>query len=150
MTSPPRPTFNDVPDARRKNLAAVKGKHTTPERAVRRLLHAMGYRFRLHVRDLPGRPDIVMPGRRKIVDVRGCFWHRHPDPTCRNAVLPKTRADWWAEKLTRNVARDAANAAALEAAGWSVLVVWECEVSSDPTLPDRLRAFLEPTIAWME
>ncbi len=138
-----RPRFDDVPEARRRNLAAVAGKDTTPELRVRRLLFRMGYRFRLHRRDLPGTPDIVLAARRKIVEVRGCFWHRHPDPGCRNAVLPKVRADWWAAKLARNVERDARNLAALREAGWSVLVLWECEVKDDAALEARLRAFLE-------
>jgi DNA mismatch endonuclease Vsr len=137
----PRPLFDDVPAARRRNLAAVGAKDTAPEMAVRRLLHRMGHRFRLHRRDLPGTPDIVMPGRRRIIEVRGCFWHRHPDPACRNAVLPRTRADWWAAKLARTVERDAGNLAALEALGWSVLVLWECEVTR-PGLESRLRSFL--------
>jgi DNA mismatch endonuclease Vsr len=138
----PRPAFDDVPPARRRNLAAVAGKDTTPEMRVRRLLFAMGYRFRLHRRELPGTPDIVLPGRRKIVEVRGCFWHRHPDPACRNAVLPKVRADWWAAKLAGNVERDARNLAALQAAGWAVLVLWECEMRDDDAAAARLRSFL--------
>jgi DNA mismatch endonuclease Vsr len=137
-----RPAFDDVPPARRRNLAAVAGKDTTPELLVRRLLFRMGYRFRLHRRDLPGTPDIVLSGRRRIVEVRGCFWHRHPDPGCRNAVLPKVRADWWAAKLARNVVRDAENLAALQAAGWSVLVLWECEVRDQVSTAARLRSFL--------
>ena len=99
-------------------------------------------RFQLHRRDLPGTPDIVLAGRRKIVEVRGCFWHRHPDPACRNAVLPKVRAEWWAAKLARNVERDARNLTALQAAGWSVLVLWECEVRDEAALAARLRSFL--------
>lgn len=138
----PRPSFDDVPATRRRNLAAVRGKDTSPELIVRRLLHRMGYRFRLHRRDLPGTPDIVLPGRRAIVEVRGCFWHRHPDPACRNAVLPRVRADWWADKLARTVERDARNVSALRAAGWSVLVVWECEVKDLAVLEGRLRPFL--------
>lgn len=141
----PRPDFSDAPAPRRRNLAAVKGRNTKPEMIVRSLLHSMGYRYRLQRRDLPGRPDIVLPGRRAIVDVRGCFWHRHPDPACRNAVLPRTRAEWWAEKLARNVERDAASEAALNAAGWRTLVVWECEARDDPeALADRLRDLLGP------
>src|SRR6202142_940652 len=138
-----RPDFHDVPPTRRRNLAAVAGKDTVPERVVRQLLHRMGYRFRLPRRDLPGTPNIVLPGRRKIVEVRGCFWHRHPDPACRNAVLPKVRADWWAAKLARNVERDERNLTALRDAGWSVLVVWECEVKTQSVLAGRLRSFLE-------
>jgi DNA mismatch endonuclease Vsr len=137
-----RPAFDDVPPARRRNLAAVGGKDTVPELRVRRLLHAMGYRFRLHRRDLPGTPDIVLPARRKIVEVRGCFWHRHPDPDCRNAVLPRVRADWWEAKLSKNVTRDERNLAALREASWSVLVIWECETKDTDTLTARLRSFL--------
>ena len=138
-----RPAFDDVPPSRRRNLAAVGGKDTAPELRVRRLLHGMGFRFRLHRRDLPGTPDIVLSGRRKIVEVRGCFWHRHSNPACRNAVLPKVRADWWAAKLARNIERDERNLAALRDDGWSVLVLWECEVSDTAALNARLRLFLE-------
>jgi DNA mismatch endonuclease Vsr len=138
-----RPSFEDVPPGRRRNLAAVACKDTMPELRVRRLLHRMGYRFRLHRRDLPGTPDIVLVGRRRIVEVRGCFWHRHPDPACRNAVLPKVRADWWAAKLARNVTRDERNLTAWRDAGWSVLVLWECEVRDEAALASRLRLFLE-------
>lgn len=137
-----RPSFTDVPPARRRNLAAVAAKDTRPELRVRRLLHAMGYRFRLHRRDLPGTPDIVLAGRRRIIEVRGCFWHRHPDPACRNAVLPKVRAAWWAAKLARNVTRDEQNLAALRALGWSVLVLWECETRDAESLRARLAGFL--------
>ena len=87
-------------------------------------------------------PDIVLAGRRAIVEVRGCFWHRHPDPGCANAVLPRVRADWWAEKLARNVARDERNLLTLRDTGWSVLVLWECEVRDDAALSERLRSFL--------
>ncbi len=140
-----RPQFTDVPAPRRRNMAAVKGRDTKPELIVRRLLHALGYRYRLHCRDLPGRPDIVLPRRKVAIDVRGCFWHRHPDPQCRNAVLPGTRAAWWAAKLARNVERDAANLAELEAEGWRVLVIWECETRGDKqTLTMTLREFLGP------
>ncbi len=138
----PRPAFDDVPAARRRNLAAVGAKDTAPELRVRRLLHRMGFRYRLHRRDLPGTPDIVLSSHEKIVEVRGCFWHQHPDPACRNAVAPKTRAAWWAEKLCRTVARDERNAAALRALGWSLLVVWECETADEAGLSERLKAFL--------
>jgi DNA mismatch endonuclease Vsr len=120
-----RPSFRDVTESRRLNMSAIRGEDTGPEMALRRLLFARGYRYRLHPKGLPGRPDIVFPGRRSAIEIRGCFWHRHG---CKNSVLPKTRRDWWEQKLALNVARDDANAAALEAAGWRVLVVWECEV----------------------
>ena len=135
-----RPRFDDVPQARRRNLAAVRARDTVPELRVRRILHAMGVRFRLHRRDLPGTPDIAMAGRRKIVEVRGCFWHCHGG--CRNSVLPRTRAEWWAGKLARTVARDAANLVALQSSGWSVLVVWECETKDALLLHETLRSFV--------
>jgi DNA mismatch endonuclease Vsr len=136
-----RPTFHDVSDARRRNMAAIRARDTKPELLLRRLLHALGYRFRLHRRDLPGRPDIVFPGRRKAIFVHGCFWHRHG---CRNSVLPKARAEWWAQKLSRNVARDAAAVAALEALGWAVLIIWECEAKDERQLSHTLQRFLGP------
>lgn len=135
--------MQDVPEARRRNMSAIRSKHTKPELLVRGLLHRLGYRFRLHRRDLPGRPDIVFPSRRKVVEVRGCFWHRHPDPSCRNAVLPRTRAEWWQAKLEANVARDERNMRALLELGWEVLVVWECETDA-PDLAIRLAHFLGP------
>ena len=121
----PRPDFADVPDARRRNLAAIRDKDTKPELVVRRLLHAAGYRYRVHVRDLPGRPDLVFSARRKVIEIRGCFWHLHG---CANSVLSKTRVEWWTAKLEGNAARDARNVAALESAGWRVQVVWECQI----------------------
>lgn len=125
-------------------MASVRSKHTKPELIVRSMLHAMGYRYRLHRRDLPGRPDIVFPTRQKVIDVRGCFWHRHPDPACRNAVLPRTRADFWSEKLTSNVARDGRNVQSLLDMGWDTLVLWECQLSDTVALARRLTDFLGP------
>lgn len=136
-----RPQFTDVPEKRRANMQAVRGKHTKPEIRVRQLLHKAGYRFRLHVKDLPGRPDLAFPGRRKIIEIRGCFWHRHPDPNCRNAVAPQTRPEWWKEKLDANVARDQRNLNALTDLGWDTMVVWECE-TGNPDLLGRLQTFL--------
>lgn len=135
-----------VSDARRRNMQAVRAKDTKPEMVVRRLLHRMGYRYRLHVKELPGRPDIVLPARRAVIEVRGCFWHRHADPACKNAVLPATRRDWWAAKLARNAARDAANIAVLAEMGWRVCVVWECEVRADAEAAmARIAQFLGPS-----
>ncbi len=139
----PRLPFPDVPDARRRAMSAIRSQNTGPEMAVRRLLHSMGYRYRLHRRDLPGKPDVVLPERRKIVEVRGCFWHQHPDPTCRSASMPKTRSEFWRAKFEGNVARDHRNEQALTDLGWSVLVIWECEVRR-PDLEHRLRRFLGP------
>ncbi len=137
-----RPDFDDVSGPRRANMRAIRATNTKPEVTVRRLLHSMGYRFRLHRRDLPGKPDIVFSGRMKVIEVRGCFWHRHSEPGCRNAVLPRSRADWWRTKLDSNVARDARNLSLLEGLGWSVLVLWECQLVL-PGLPERLRVFLD-------
>jgi len=128
-------------DQRSAQMAKIRKTDTKPEMVVRRMVHAMGYRYRLHRRDLPGTPDLVFPGRRKIIEVQGCFWHQHPG--CRLAKLPATRPDYWLPKLARNQARDVANRAALEAAGWSVLYVWECEIDEIETLRARLQAFLE-------
>jgi DNA mismatch endonuclease Vsr len=130
-------------EQRSRNMAAIRSKDTLPELALRRLLHSAGYRFRLHRRDLPGKPDIVFPSRLAVVEVRGCFWHQHPDPACKNAVRPGTRSEWWAKKLDQTVARDAQNVAALQRAGWRVMIVWECEVAK-PDVKQRLREFLGP------
>lgn len=123
-----RPSFDDVPETRRRNMAAIRGKDTKPEVAVRRALHALGYRFRLHRADLPGRPDIVFPSRRIAIEVRGCFFHWHG---CANSVLPKSRTEWWRQKLDGNLTRDTQNEVALIALGWRLLVVWECNVRQD-------------------
>jgi DNA mismatch endonuclease (patch repair protein) len=131
-----------TPLQRSQNMARIRGKDTLPELLVRRLIHRMGFRFRLHRRDLPGRPDIVFPGRCKVIFIHGCFWHHHQSPDCRNAVMPKTRTDWWAAKFTANAARDMRNETKLAEAGWDVLVLWECELSN-PDLSDRIRSFLK-------
>ncbi|PYB83627.1 very short patch repair endonuclease [Pseudomonas fulva] len=118
----------DVVDkaTRSRMMAAITGKNTQPELALRRFLHALGYRFRLHRKDLPGKPDIVMPKLRTCIFVHGCFWHRHAG--CQYATTPKTRSEFWAAKFSRNVERDLENVQALEAKGWTVMVVWECEI----------------------
>ena len=124
-------------------MGRVRGRDTKPEMVVRRLLHAMGYRYRLQARDLPGRPDIVFRGRRKAILVHGCFWHRHADPTCKLSRLPKTRLDFWLPKLEGNRQRDEANLARLRAMGWRVLLVWECELRDREQLANTLRRFME-------
>lgn len=122
-------------------MARIRGKDTKPEVAVRRLLHAMGYRFRLHRRDLPGTPDIVLPGRRKAILVHGCFWRGHG---CRLGKPAASRVEYWAPKIAANRARDRRKAAALRPAGWSLAVVWECRLRDPAALRRRLAAFLGP------
>src|SRR5215831_3230897 len=107
------------------NMSRIRGKHTTPERAVRSVLHRIGFRFRLHGKGLPGRPDIVLQKHQTVVFVHGCFWHRHHG--CRNCTTPTKRREWWLEKLNGNAARDLIHAKALRKLGWKVFVVWECE-----------------------
>ena len=118
-------------------MRAVKRAHTRPEIVVRQALHALGFRFRLHRRDLPGSPDIVLPKFRTVVFVHGCFWHRHSD--CRYATTPKSRQEYWLPKFEANVERDARKEAQLRELGWRVLVMWECETKSLETLEVRLR-----------
>jgi DNA mismatch endonuclease (patch repair protein) len=122
-------------------MAAVKAADTTPELVVRRLVHGLGYRYRLHVASLPGRPDLVLPRLRKIIDVRGCFWHRHDCGRCR---MPKVRRRYWSAKLERNWTRDQRNLRALGRAGWRVLVVWECQTAGAKRerLRERIARFL--------
>ena len=118
-------------------MRAVKRAHTAPEIIVRQALHALGLRFRLHRRDLPGSPDIVLPRFRTVVLVHGCFWHRHPG--CRYASTPKSRQEYWLPKFEANVERDAKKEAQLCELGWRVIVVWECETKQRESLTDRLR-----------
>jgi DNA mismatch endonuclease (patch repair protein) len=127
-------------EERSRIMRAVRSKDTAPELKVRRLLHSMGARFRLHRQDLPGKPDIVLPGRRKAIFVHGCFWHGHDCK--RGSREPKTNAPYWVEKIARNRARDGINLPALDEAGWSVLTVWECETRNELALSEKLTAFL--------
>jgi DNA mismatch endonuclease, patch repair protein len=122
-------------------MARVRGKHSTPELVVRSAAHRLGYRFRLHRRDLPGTPDLVFPGLRKAILVHGCFWHRHPN--CARTTTPKTRALFWAQKFADNITRDLRVQRRLRRAGWKVLVIWECETFDLDSLEERLAAFLE-------
>lgn len=121
-------------------MSRVKSKDTTPEMVVRRLLHSMGYRYRLHAKGLPGKPDLVFAGRRKVIFVHGCYWHGHDCK--RGARLPSTRQEYWLGKITRNKERDARNVSSLEQAGWDVLVAWECELKDRVALAARLAQFL--------
>jgi len=121
-------------------MAKVPNRNTKPEILVRSLLHRLGYRFRLHRKDLPGKPDIVLPSRKAAIMVHGCFWHQHPG--CKKASVPETRKEFWEVKLLRNVARDVENLAALEERGWKVLTVWECATKDTVGLSRTLREFL--------
>lgn len=129
------------PERRSRLMSRVRSKNTTPEVVVRKLSHALGYRFRLYRKDLPGKPDLVFPRQNKAIFVHGCFWHRHEG--CRKATFPKSRQDFWREKFDRNVERDAKAIEALEAEAWSVLVVWECETKDRDALRETLSSFLE-------
>ena len=124
----------DVVDSatRSRMMAGIGSRDTLPELLVRRYLHASGLRFCVHDKSLPGRPDIVLKRHQVVIFVHGCFWHRHPG--CRFATTPQTRADFWASKFEANVARDARNVTAVEAAGWTALTVWECETKSEDAL----------------
>jgi DNA mismatch endonuclease (patch repair protein) len=122
-------------------MAATKSKDTRPEWLVRRLAHSLGYRYRLHVRGLPGTPDLVFPRRRKIIRVNGCFWHLHRCAKCR---VPRSRRRFWAAKLAGNRRRDRRNARRLRALGWGVLTVWECQMADAARLAARLERFLGP------
>ena len=121
-------------------MSRVRSKDTAPELLVRGLLYRMGYRYRLHVRGLPGTPDIVFQGRGKVVFVHGCFWHQHPN--CGDACIPNSRIEYWIPKLARNLQRDEENRQKLEELGWQALVIWECETKRASKLRARLRRFL--------
>ena len=128
------------PEKRSAVMRRVKGKDTAPERIVRRLIWRLGGRYRLHRADLPGKPDIVLPGRRLAIFVHGCFWHGHD--CARGARVPKANRDYWLGKVGRNRARDAANQGALAAAGWRVETIWECELKDRPALEARVKGWL--------
>jgi len=132
------------PEKRGNIMRGSRSKDTKPELLVRRLLHSMGYRFRLHLKDLPGKPDIALRSRKKAIFVHGCFWHQHEDPSCRVARKPVSNTGYWNSKFSANADRDARNLKLLKDAGWEVLIMWECDYE-----PARLRArlsnFLGPT-----
>jgi DNA mismatch endonuclease (patch repair protein) len=123
-------------------MALVRGKDTKPELVVRRLVHGMGYRYRLHSASLPGKPDLVFPGRRKVIFVHGCFWHRHPSSSCKLARMPKSRLEFWLPKLEGNRLRDERNQRELKKQGWKVLSIWECQIVNLASLSNRIRSFL--------
>ena len=121
-----REVLHKVSEQRSRNMSAIKSKNTKPEIAVRKLLHSMGYRFRLHRKDLPGSPDIVLPKYKTVIFVHGCFWHRHQN--CKYASTPKTRQEFWEAKFRENINRDKLNQENLSSKGWKIIIVWECEI----------------------
>jgi DNA mismatch endonuclease Vsr len=123
-------------------MSRIRSKDTGPEMVVRRLLHRLGYRFRIHARDLPGKPDIVFRRRRKVIQIHGCFWHRHAG--CQDCSIPGSRQEYWLPKFEASIARDEKNMAALAALGWNVLIIWACETSDLADVESRLVKFLGP------
>lgn len=132
------------PAVRSRMMAGIRSKDTSPEIIIRRGLHALGFRYRLHVRDLPGKPDLVFPGRRAVLFAHGCFWHGHD---CHLFVWPKSRALWWKEKIERNRTVDARNMESLARMGWRVGVIWECALKGRTRRP--LDALIESCASWL-
>lgn len=130
-------------EQRSERMSLIRNKDTKPEMALRRLVYGMGYRYRLHCADLPGHPDLVFASRRKVIFLHGCFWHRHPDPECKLARMPKSRLDFWKPKLERNRERDIEIEEHLHAMDWDILTVWECQLKQADQLKRRLQEFLE-------
>jgi len=123
------------------NMRAIRSKGMKPELILRQLVHRLGYRFRLHARDLPGKPDLVFRSRQKAIFMHGCFWHQHARRSCKLSHIPKSNLDYWQSKLERNVLRDRKQRRALRRLGWDVLVIWECEVEK-PSVERQIKAFL--------
>lgn len=136
-------TDNLTPEQRSYCMSRIRSKDMTPELAVRSMTHRMGYRFRLHRRDLPGKPDLTLRKYRTVIFVHGCFWHWHPEPDCPIAGLPKSNLDYWLPKLTRTRERDAEHLAELSNLGWRALVIWECELQSPDAVLERICSFLD-------
>ncbi|MGZ3797826.1 MAG: very short patch repair endonuclease [Pseudobdellovibrionaceae bacterium] len=133
--------FQPPSEARSRIMRAVKSRNTKPEMIVRRMIHAMGKRYRLHRDDLPGKPDLTFSHLRKIIFVHGCFWHGHD---CKHGVRqPKTNANYWKQKISRNKERDATVQEALQSMGWNVMVIWECELKNKERLAEIIKAFLD-------
>jgi DNA mismatch endonuclease (patch repair protein) len=120
------------------NMSRILSKDTSPEKIVRSMLHGMGYRFRLHRKDLPGKPDIVLPKYKTVFEVRGCFWHRHKG--CKEATTPKSNQAFWLDKFSKNIKRDRSNERKLKKLGWNVVIIWECEITNTQKLVSRLDA----------
>mgnify|MGYP003340662026 FL=1 len=120
--------IHKVSEQRSRNMSAIKSKNTKPEIKVRKVLHSMGYRFRLHSKNLPGSPDIVLPKYKTVIFVHGCFWHRHQN--CKYASTPKTRQEFWNKKFNENINRDKINQENLSSKGWKIIIIWECEIKN--------------------
>ncbi len=129
------------PQHRSEVMSRIRSTDTKPEMRVRRLAYALGFRYRLHRKELPGKPDLVFVGRKKVIFVHGCFWHMHAE--CPAGRIPKSRTEFWGEKLTRNRQRDEENRRALVAAGWQILVLWECQLKDEKQLAAQILRFLE-------
>lgn len=130
-------------DVRSRNMQRIRSCDTKPEMVVRRLVHSMGFRYRIHRKDLPGKPDLAFGPRKKVIFAHGCFWHQHASADCKLFHKPKSNNSYWDAKLRQNVERDASNQRLLEAQGWEVLFVWECETKDQQELKSRLLSFLE-------
>ena len=135
-----REVLNKVSEQRSRNMSAIKSKNTKPEIAVRKLLHSMGYRFRLHRKDLPGSPDIVLAKYKTVIFVHGCFWHRHEN--CKYASIPKTRKEFWEKKFQANVKRDLEIQEKIKNIGWKYVLIWECEARNIESIEEKIKRFL--------
>ncbi|MFH1135482.1 MAG: very short patch repair endonuclease [Pseudomonadota bacterium] len=133
-----------TPSERSERMSRIRDKGSAPEMRLRRLVHGLGFRYRLHVKELPGKPDLVFPSRRAVIFMHGCFWHRHEG--CKLARLPKSKLDFWATKLEANRQRDLANQGLLAERGWRCLVVWECELNDLELVSLKVKTFLEPEV----
>lgn len=120
----------------------IRSSNTKPEITVRKILYSLGYRYRLHKKDLPGKPDLVFAKRKKIIFIHGCFWHQHNLTTCLDSKIPKSNKQYWNQKLKNNAQRDIRNQMALKELGWDILIIWECEIKNDKKLIKRMQKFL--------
>jgi DNA mismatch endonuclease, patch repair protein len=128
------------PERRSQIMSHIRGKNTTPELIVRKLVYSLGYRYRLHYAKLPGKPDLVFPGRKKVIFVHGCFWHHHEG--CKKSKLPSSNVEFWQDKIIANVHRDNKTHEALSQLGWKYMVIWQCEIKL-PGIEERIKIFLE-------
>ncbi len=132
--------LHEVSEQRSRNMSAIKSKNTKPEIKVRKILHSMGYRFRLHSKGLPGSPDIVLPKYKTVIFVHGCFWHRHEN--CKYASTPKTRQEFWENKFNANKIRDQKILKEIKSLGWKFIIIWECEARNIQSIEEKIKRFL--------